>query len=118
MKLCGGLSNRTVSTRPVRSVSNVGAICFSLSGCLSLVQGAERLGGTLGDPSMNGHVFAAIDRHLDQRRLSRDLGELVEPLDADVREPVEGGDLRWVEPERSAEQRLELLALDLLGLGQ
>src|SRR4051812_15437593 len=102
MKLCGGLSNRTVSTRPVRWVSNVGAICFSLSGCLCLVQGAERLRDTLGDPSMNGHVFAAIDRHFDQRRLPTGLGELVEPLDADVREPMEGGDLRGVEPERGS----------------
>src|SRR6476620_8481689 len=106
MKLCGGLSNRTVSTRPMRSVSNVGAICSSLSGWLSLVQGPERLGGPLGDPSMNGHVFAAIERHLDQRCLSTGLGELVKPLDADVREPVEGGDLLGVEPERGAQQGL------------
>src|SRR6266540_5235478 len=120
MKLSGGLSNRTVSTRPARSVSNVRAIWLLLLGLIRLVvQGPERVAHRLGDPPVNLDVASAIDRDLDHRgALPRAVFELVEALDSNVGQAIERGDACRFQPERCSQQGLELLALHLLGLGQ
>ena len=64
-------------------------------------------------------VAAAVDWNLDERGAVRArFREVVQALDAAVWDSVERRDRRGVEPERSAEERLELLALELFGLGE
>src|SRR3954447_6374155 len=116
MKLCGGLSNRTVSTLPTWSVSSVRAMA---SPSLVAAWGGQRLGDAIRNPPMNLDVAAAIDCYLDDRRV--ELGgvrELREFVHEDVGEAMELCDLPGLDAERRAEDRLEFVALDLLGLGQ
>jgi hypothetical protein len=65
------------------------------------------------------HVSPPVDRDLDQRRsVVGGLGQPIQAFHAHVGQVVERGDPRRVEPQRRPEQRLELVALELLGLGE
>src|SRR5581483_3798501 len=118
MKLSGGWSKRTVKTRPWRSVSNVRGISESLlvwsrSGAARC---AQRVGDSVGDSPVKLRVSVPVHGDLDDPgALARGL-ELREALDAHVGQPVHRGDPARVDPQRGAEERLELVAMDLVRL--
>jgi hypothetical protein len=68
---------------------------------------------------VNRDVAAAIDRDLDDRRT--DLGrcrELRQVTNQDVGEAMQLGHLLWIDSQRRSEDRLELVAVNLLRLRQ
>src|SRR5215211_4129383 len=106
MKLCGGLSMRTVRTRPSRSVVIVSGTGPPFGG--------DSDGGRhrVGDPAVDGDVVAAVDRDLgDHRPLAGEVAQLVEVVDPHVGKTVQRRDPLHRDAGRGGEKGLELVAL-------
>ena len=93
-------------------------ICRSFGGWATGPARTQRGRGRVGDPAVRRDVLATVDTDLgDDAVVTREVGELVEVVDEDVLDPVQRGDALDLDAARSREQDLELVAVDLLGLG-